>query len=217
VGRLVSEVLPDLERRIPVDASRARLPTPQAVAPRLEVRVERKGTKLVVCPEIFYGDPPIARVAGDALVPLTSGKLAVRRDISDTDFTTARSVIVVGNEEIDPGTSAPTDASDAVSAELLSAIAVTGKAPQGITTQLSARQVTVVSIGSLVNDGFRALLVGEVTDSFRLRRQPDGSGLLLFGGSNAKLVGSINTGTPEFPSSGFAEASLKNSAERVLR
>jgi superfamily II DNA or RNA helicase len=79
VSRLVSEVLPDLGRRIPVDASRARLPVPLDVAPRLHVEVTREGDALTVCPEILYGDPAIASVKGDALVPLVRGKLAVRR------------------------------------------------------------------------------------------------------------------------------------------
>jgi len=67
---LISEVLPSLEERLPVDRRSERLPLPTRTTPELEVRVERDRDRLRIQASIVYGDPPLARLEGDVLRPL---------------------------------------------------------------------------------------------------------------------------------------------------
>ncbi len=77
VAALVSTVLPQLRRRAPMDVETARLPNADALTPRVSVRLTPKAHGLEVFPELFYGDPPIARITpsggmerlSDAVVP----------------------------------------------------------------------------------------------------------------------------------------------------
>jgi superfamily II DNA or RNA helicase len=79
---LVSRVLPELKRRIPVDVRAKRLPTGKRDLPRAHVFVDRIGDTLSVLPTVVYGDPPMARVDGNQLTLLREGPVPVR----DTDL-----------------------------------------------------------------------------------------------------------------------------------
>jgi hypothetical protein len=78
-GRLVSEVIPDLRARLPVELRTDRLPREQAERPRLRARVAREGDQLRVDAELVYGDPPVARVENGRLIAL--GGVTVPRRI----------------------------------------------------------------------------------------------------------------------------------------
>lgn len=67
---LVTEVLPHLERRVPIDQRTRRLPRAERMRPRIEVHTERDGEALSVLPTVVYGDPPSARLVGEKLVHL---------------------------------------------------------------------------------------------------------------------------------------------------
>ncbi len=68
---LVTEVLPALEQRIPVEVETARLPrTSTGERPRIRLEVRRDGNALTVMPTLVYGDPPQARVDAGRLVHL---------------------------------------------------------------------------------------------------------------------------------------------------
>jgi superfamily II DNA or RNA helicase len=70
VAQLVAEVLPGLERRIPVEVRTDRLPTAKIEPPRLRVVSTRDGDRLRVRGDIVYGDPARARIEGERLVHL---------------------------------------------------------------------------------------------------------------------------------------------------
>jgi len=70
VARLVTEVLPGLRRRLPVDVRTRRLPETAVAAVRIALDVSREADELSVLPTLVYGDPPAARVDGDRLVHL---------------------------------------------------------------------------------------------------------------------------------------------------
>jgi superfamily II DNA or RNA helicase len=68
---LVTKVLPELERKIDVHIATSRLPRPAVEArPRIEMDLSHHGHTLSVLPTLVYGDPSVARVDGDRLVPL---------------------------------------------------------------------------------------------------------------------------------------------------
>jgi superfamily II DNA or RNA helicase len=70
VGQLVTTVLPDLKRRVPVEIRTARLPRATREPPRITLLASREGESLRVQPAVVYGDPPRARVDGGRLVHL---------------------------------------------------------------------------------------------------------------------------------------------------
>ena len=72
-GRLVSEVIPELRARIPVEIHTERLPREELAKPRLRARVTREGDRLRVAAELVYGDPPVARVEDGRLIALGAG------------------------------------------------------------------------------------------------------------------------------------------------
>jgi len=76
-AQLVTEVLPSLRTRIPVEIATERLPGTRSEPPRIEVGLEREGDALCVLPTLVYGDPPTARVDAGRLVPL-GGALPLR-------------------------------------------------------------------------------------------------------------------------------------------
>jgi superfamily II DNA or RNA helicase len=87
---LATEILPDLERRIPVAVHTTRLPkTGPAEPPRVRVETRRDGDALVVRADLIYGDPPKARVEQGRLVPL-GGTVPVRDEPAEARL--ARSV-----------------------------------------------------------------------------------------------------------------------------
>jgi superfamily II DNA or RNA helicase len=69
-ARLVTEVLPALAERLPLDVRTGRLPPTSREAPRLRVQVRREGDALSVLATLVYGDPPRARVDAGRLVHL---------------------------------------------------------------------------------------------------------------------------------------------------
>ncbi len=82
-GRLVSEVIPELRARLPVEVRTERLPREQAERPRIRALVDREGDALSVRAELVYGDPPVARIENGRLVAL--GRSAVPRRIESAE------------------------------------------------------------------------------------------------------------------------------------
>lgn len=77
---LVTRVLPELEKKIEVDIRARRLGKKSVHArPRIQMDLSHHGHTLSVLPLLVYGDPPIARVDGDAVVSLNKGEIPVRR------------------------------------------------------------------------------------------------------------------------------------------
>ncbi len=76
-GELVTDIIPSLKRRIPVDIQTDRLPTGELGTPRLLIDVRDEQDQLVVLPTLVYGDPPTARVDRGQLV-LLGGALPLR-------------------------------------------------------------------------------------------------------------------------------------------
>jgi superfamily II DNA or RNA helicase len=71
VGWLLAEYLPRLRRfGLPVIIETDRLPTAEALKPRIEVHLREVHEGLEVRPDMVYGDPPIARVSEGKLVKL---------------------------------------------------------------------------------------------------------------------------------------------------
>src|SRR5712691_4490584 len=75
---LVTDVLPALRKRLPVDIRTRRLPPLVSVPPRIVLEVQREGDALTVLPTLVYGEPPTARVDAGRLVHL--GGAIPRRD-----------------------------------------------------------------------------------------------------------------------------------------
>ena len=66
---LVTRILPDLEKTIPVDIVTSRLAKrTQHARPRIAFDLSHHGHALSVLPTLVYGDPPIARVDGDEVI-----------------------------------------------------------------------------------------------------------------------------------------------------
>ncbi len=83
VPRLVTEVLPALERRIPLERRTQRLPRTASEPPRILLDVQREGDALVVLPTLVYGHPPTARVDAGRLVHL-GGALPLRDEAAES-------------------------------------------------------------------------------------------------------------------------------------
>jgi superfamily II DNA or RNA helicase len=82
-AQLVSEILPDLRRRIPVEVRTQRLPETSArERPRLRIEARREGDALSVLPTLVYGDPPLARVDAGRLVAL-AGRVPLRDEAAE--------------------------------------------------------------------------------------------------------------------------------------
>ena len=67
VGQLVGDMIPRLEKKIPVHVQTRRLPNVDSSPPRLVLETKRQGDSLIVRPAIVYGDPPTARITRGAL------------------------------------------------------------------------------------------------------------------------------------------------------
>jgi len=70
ITELMTEVLPSLADRIPVEVETRRLPSTSSVPPRIVLRTEREAEQLSVLPTLVYGDPANARVDGGRLTHL---------------------------------------------------------------------------------------------------------------------------------------------------
>jgi len=77
VAQLVTEVLPNLRKRIPVDIRTERLPETVAEHPRIRIDVDGDDQTLSALASIVYGDPPRARIDGGRLVHL-QGSVPIR-------------------------------------------------------------------------------------------------------------------------------------------
>jgi len=77
---LVTDILPSLEERIPVDLQSERLPaTSRIETPRILLEVSRQGDSLSVLPKLVYGDPPCARIDAGRLLHI-SGPIPIRNE-----------------------------------------------------------------------------------------------------------------------------------------
>ena len=77
---LVTRVLPEIEKTIEVTVRAKRLAKKSVHArPRLEMDLSHQGHTLSVLPLLVYGDPPIARIDGDAVISLGRGGVPVRK------------------------------------------------------------------------------------------------------------------------------------------
>jgi superfamily II DNA or RNA helicase len=80
---LLTEVLPSLRDRIPVEVETRRLPsTTSSLRPRIVLRTEKEGERLSVLPTLVYGDPPSARVDGGRLTHLR-GPIPLRDEAAE--------------------------------------------------------------------------------------------------------------------------------------
>ena len=78
-AELVTRILPELEKKFPVVVATKKLPKKSKDArPRIAMDLSHQGHTLSVLPTLVYGDPPIARIDGDDVVPIAS-ELPVRR------------------------------------------------------------------------------------------------------------------------------------------
>jgi superfamily II DNA or RNA helicase len=78
IGEVVTKILPDLEKTMPVDVRTRRLPgLVRAGKPRVLMQLSQERHTLSVLPTVVYGDPPQARIEGGALVHL-QGSIPVR-------------------------------------------------------------------------------------------------------------------------------------------
>jgi superfamily II DNA or RNA helicase len=77
---LVTRVIPELEKTIEVAIQTKRLGKRSIhVRPRIEMDLSYQGHTLSVLPLLVYGDPPIARIDGDAVISLRGGEVPVRK------------------------------------------------------------------------------------------------------------------------------------------
>jgi superfamily II DNA or RNA helicase len=84
---LIGKTLPALAQRILVDVRATRLPkVGTREQPRMAFEVEQDGDRLRVLPTLVYGDPPRARVDGNALVHL-EGALPIRDQDAERKLT----------------------------------------------------------------------------------------------------------------------------------
>ena len=77
---LVTNVLPELERKLEVVVATRKLPRRADDArPRIDFDLSHQGHTLSVLPTLVYGDPIVARIDGDAIVALGGRVVATRR------------------------------------------------------------------------------------------------------------------------------------------
>ena len=73
LGELVARVLPELEKRIPIDVQSQRLPRSQRhLEPRIAIEIFPLPAALEVLPTLVYGEPAVARVDDGKLIQLGS-------------------------------------------------------------------------------------------------------------------------------------------------
>jgi hypothetical protein len=83
LAELVSDILPALAAKIPVDVKSQRLPeTGASAAPRIQIDLSQEQHVLSVLPTLVYGEPPLARIDAGKLVHL-SGAVPVRDEAAE--------------------------------------------------------------------------------------------------------------------------------------
>jgi len=70
VAELVTDLIPSLRKRMPVEIETDRLPQTVDEPPRIVLDLDRTGDTLSVLPTLVYGAPPLARIDGGRLVHL---------------------------------------------------------------------------------------------------------------------------------------------------
>jgi superfamily II DNA or RNA helicase len=81
---LVTEIIPDLEARIPVEVESKKLPTTRhGERPRIRIEVRRDRDGLVVHPTLVYGEPAVARIDAGRLVHLGGGEVPIRNQAAE--------------------------------------------------------------------------------------------------------------------------------------
>jgi superfamily II DNA or RNA helicase len=89
LGELVTEVLPELERRVPVRIESRRLPRERrGEKPRIAFELAQEADRLLVLPTLVYGDPPRARIDAGRLV-LLHGDAPLRDEPGERDLVAA--------------------------------------------------------------------------------------------------------------------------------
>ncbi len=81
VAALVSEVVPKLRERAPVDVLTDRLPDAGALLPRVLVELKERPEGLAVGTQIVYGDPPVAKVTAGNQLTILSDSVVPARDM----------------------------------------------------------------------------------------------------------------------------------------
>ena len=80
-AELVTRILPELEKKLDVTIATTQLPRRSIThRPRIHMDLSHHGHTLSILPTLVYGDPPIARVDGEALMPLGEAVPVRRRD-----------------------------------------------------------------------------------------------------------------------------------------
>ncbi|MBJ20991.1 MAG: helicase [Deltaproteobacteria bacterium] len=83
---LVTEIIPDLEERIPLTVETEKLPTARhGERPRIRIEVKREGLGLSVLPTLVYGNPPVARIDAGRLVHLGGGEVPIRIEAGENE------------------------------------------------------------------------------------------------------------------------------------
>ncbi len=86
IAELVTEVIPDLQKRVPILVETEKLPTARRGArPQIRLEVTREGDGLRVLPTLVYGDPPVARVDAGRLVHLGGGEVPIRMEAAENE------------------------------------------------------------------------------------------------------------------------------------
>jgi len=84
LAELVTDVLPSLRRRIPVQVDTDRLPKTSDERPRAVVESRRRGDELSALATLVYGDPPNARIDAGRLVHL-NGPIPLRDERAERE------------------------------------------------------------------------------------------------------------------------------------
>jgi len=109
-AELMTAVLPSLAERLPIDVQTERLPKMVRERPRLALDVRRERDELAVLPTIVYGDPPIARVDADRLIPLggpiphrdaAAERALIRRIHNELQLAPGRWLRLTGSEAVE--------------------------------------------------------------------------------------------------------------------
>lgn len=109
IGELISRVLPEIERLVPVQVESTRLPGRGGVEPpRISFDMSPHGHTLSVLPTVVYGDPPKIRIDGDKVVHL-------RGDIPRRDVDAEKAIVATLREGLNlvPGRLVHFDGNDA--------------------------------------------------------------------------------------------------------
>jgi superfamily II DNA or RNA helicase len=84
LAELVTDLLPDLDERVPVHVETDKLPTTQrGERPRVRIEVGHEAEGLRILPTLVYGDPPVARIDAGRLIHLGGGQVPIRNESAE--------------------------------------------------------------------------------------------------------------------------------------